>query len=367
MSATTYSVGTVSVGAASTAVTGVGTSWASAGVRAGDLLIAGTAVVPIAAVNSATSITLSRGWTGGALSGANYDILMVDDAVRSLVAANELLQALTGGTLTSLAGLASAADQMPYFSGEGVMALTGLTAAARSLLDDASVAAMRSTLGLVPVTGLSDTTAGRLLTPGWMGLGATSSPALDNIDRFDIPQGFYGVSNASTLGTLPSGATTADAVIVVRPNASNTIQVYMQPGSGGRVYTRRSSLSTAWWPWRKIIDGDVIGTVSQSSGVPTGALFEPGGNANGDYERLASGSQVCTMIANTSASGMVSVTFPVAFSNVAYRCALTVQSITPCVATIANKTGSSLDLSCWDMSGVRVARPVELTIRGRWF
>lgn len=62
MSATTYSSGTISVGAGSTSVTGVGTTWASAGVRAGDLLIAGTAVVPIAAVNSATSITLSRGW-----------------------------------------------------------------------------------------------------------------------------------------------------------------------------------------------------------------------------------------------------------------------------------------------------------------
>lgn len=38
----------------------------------------------------------------------------------------------------------------------------------------------------------------------------------------------------------------------------------------------------------------VLGAVSQSGGVPTGALMEYGSNANGEYWRYAGGMQVCT-------------------------------------------------------------------------
>jgi hypothetical protein len=39
--------------------------------------------------------------------------------------------------------------------------------------------------------------------------------------------------------------------------------------------------------------GNVLGTVSQSSGVPTGAIIERGSNANGEYVRFADGTQIC--------------------------------------------------------------------------
>jgi hypothetical protein len=68
---------------------------------------------------------------------------------------------------------------------------------------------------------------------------------------------------------------------------------------------------------------NILGTVSETAGVPTGAILESGSNANGEYIRFANGWQICTHIlatgAATTASGNVFVstqgswTFPAAF------------------------------------------------------
>lgn len=41
---------------------------------------------------------------------------------------------------------------------------------------------------------------------------------------------------------------------------------------------------------------NILGAVSQLSGIPTGAILERGSNANGDYLRLAGGWQICTRV-----------------------------------------------------------------------
>lgn len=141
----------------------------------------------------------------------------------------------------------------------------------------------------------TDSTAGRVLTVGAFGVGDTSSIGIlvpgNNIDAITLPAGVSYRFDNTTAGVKPC---TNGALIVQRINNSRAMQI-AQDYDTDQMFFRRYS-GTAWSPWRRLFhQGDILGTVSQSGGIPTGAIIERGSNANGEYVKFADGTMICTL------------------------------------------------------------------------
>lgn len=131
--------------------------------------------------------------------------------------------------------------------------------------------------------------------------GSASSPSISNIG--DTNAGIF-FPAADTVAFSTDGAERA------RIHASGGVSIggTTDPGAGN--LTVNGSLAYT--------RGNIVGTVSQSSGTPTGAIVERGSNANGEYVRFADGTQICAFTVSTSASAAVTKTLPVSFVNTAY-------------------------------------------------
>jgi len=64
---------------------------------------------------------------------------------------------------------------------------------------------------------------------------------------------------------------------IAAPNSNNSRTLTL-PDAEGEIYGQ----------------GNILGTVSESSGVPTGAIIERGSNANGEYVKYADGTLICS-------------------------------------------------------------------------
>ena len=142
----------------------------------------------------------------------------------------------------------------------------------------------------------TDTTAGRLLKVGDFGLGGTGSlPPPGNAAIEGIPTGYY-TTDAVTTGTgelSPGNGLLWHLQRGTGTGNPGALQIW-QRGSTADGFVSRLAQSGVWGKWQRLFKSDnILGTVSQSAGVPTGAIIERGSNGNGEYVRLADGTQIC--------------------------------------------------------------------------
>lgn len=155
------------------------------------------------------------------------------------------------------------------------------------------------------------------LAVGDYGVGAVNN-VIDTADMNVVTAG--GLRRFSpTTTNLPSGAQYGGVLdLMYEKSTENWAQLLVSMASP-RAWIRSRINNAAPSNAELYTRLNILGTTSQTSGVPTGAIIERGSNANGQYIRFADGTQICWGVVNVSstnpgANGLGAVTYPVAFA-----------------------------------------------------
>jgi len=128
-----------------------------------------------------------------------------------------------------------------------------------------------------------------------------------------------GLDAASAFDDAVAADLSADAALISEQNAADSAAIFTPTnilndlitvdgtGSGLDADLLDGEHSTYFY-----YKSNILGTVSQSGKVPTGAIIERGSNSNGEYVRFADGTQIC-VISIADSTGSYTWTYPAAF------------------------------------------------------
>lgn len=186
------------------------------------------------------------------------------------------------------------------------------------------------------------------------------------------------LNNARTIGWFDVDASTANKPPGMAAGVCRVEQRHFQRiahaciqiagGTTIRVWRRVSYGTTPdWGVWTEDYNqASIIGTVSQTGGLPTGKLIEKGSSANGYYRRFACGFQECWITKAASAGAAVTWTFPSVFLEapvVTGNAGATVSSV---VALDTAPTTTAVTYSARNASNARRADTCYMRATGRW-
>lgn len=228
---------------------------------------------------------------------------------------------------------------------------------------------------------------GATVTGGSYGLAPMQGYVKESADRLRQTVEQFGATLA-LLGTASSAAQLRENIGAAARGANNDITSLAglttalsvaQGGTGGAT----PALARAGLGLKSAAIADIVGTVSQASGTPTGAIIERGGNANGEYLKCADGTMMTWLTSPSSAyavnlpagalyrSATISQPFPAAFvgtpavsvmmgrpvedTNKAFACLFSVSQASASFSVVCTNGSASMGLQ------------VVVTAIGRWF